>query len=139
MDFYEYLKEFEVKVIIQGILLGHFGKIEKISTKQTRLALFEKYLGSEIYTEVVMAVDYYGYYKKSSSLIDISRDLGSQHKMLDAIIIHFASVRMDQIAKLAAHLIEGFPHFKNELLYLRGFNYDKELKRRHVLANSPNR
>jgi hypothetical protein len=120
-SFEDYLSAFEQEVIVEGILRGILGQIGDIPVKPTRLAetSFGSKLGIQFPAETVCAIDYYGYFKKSSSLMNLSNE--SSRTSHRGIVVHFASVRTQHVIKLAPMLVSQFPDFKDEVLKLRGF------------------
>ncbi len=119
MNFNMYLKKFEERVIITGILSGCFGKKETVTAKECRLSrtTFGKILGKELQTKEICALDYYGLLKKSRGLYllisQINDSTQGQVKDVGEIsIVHFASIKIEKVAQLAPDLVSYFPAFK---------------------------
>jgi len=131
MDWFESYKiafEDAVRKGVENGVLGddkpvpaHFGKLHKRKIC--------KVMGLEIDTEVIMAIDYYGYMKKSRGFNSQVKEVmdnfkGSQVKLLDAKVVHFNSVRLEVLAKLAPELVTDFGDFKKAVLDAREFNHN---------------
>jgi hypothetical protein len=131
MDSFEKYKfDFEnaIRLGIENNILGvtkpvpaHIGKLHKRKIC--------KVMGVEIATDVVMAIDYYGYMKKSRGFNSQVKEVmenykGSQVKLLDAKVVHFNSVRLEVLAKLAPELVTQFGDFKKAVLDAREFNHN---------------
>ena len=133
-SFIDYREEFERKVIIAGIEQNCLGKSERVSANSGRLSAkpFGDKMGVEVNTDIVCAIDYYGHIKKSNGFGNMMRGLrkrffGKQIKFVRVIVVHFASIRLEKIAKLAPDLIAKFPKFKKEILDARGFVHNYEV------------
>jgi hypothetical protein len=133
IGFRQYLKAFENRVVIPGIIEGCFGKIEQVHVGPGKLARlpFGKRMGGYIRTNEVLVIDYYGYAKKSAGfaakIMDMKKKYsGKQIKMVRAPVVYFASIRLEKVAKLAPDLVASFSWFKKQILDARGFkhNYD---------------
>ena len=129
-----YLKEFETRVVIEGAVSGMIGASERVSLRsKTKLFLsdFGKTFGSDLDTDEIVVFDLYGLLKKSrgfhalKNIIDSgSFDRSGQVRSIFAPVIHFASIRYEEILHLAPDLIMEFSSIKRALLDLRGFNHD---------------
>jgi ABC-type Fe3+-hydroxamate transport system substrate-binding protein len=136
MDFNHYRDEFEKRVIARGVDERCLGKDEAVSLREGRLAVspFAQKIGKIIPHDARFAVDYYGYKKKSKGFFrytsDVQSDvkkLGHQVKGVIIPVVHFASIRVEKIAKLAPDLVADFPGFKKEILDARGFKHKYEI------------
>jgi hypothetical protein len=133
IEFHEYLTRFEEEVIARGIREGCLGKIELVPARLGRLSStpFGDKVGLLIENSFPFAVDYYGHYKKTSGVVlliqEIAQELGKQVGSVSAPVVHFASIRIEKVAKLAPELVVGFTKYKKELLDLRGFEHSYEL------------
>jgi len=123
----DYLKRFE-QLVAQGILLKKFGKCELASTRGSKLGKtkFGIWLGFTIDSDIDFIIDYYGYFKKSRGFNQKvmeyhAESSGKQIKAIETIIVHFPSIRIEQIADINDELIGGFPTFKACILKKRGF------------------
>jgi hypothetical protein len=126
-----YLRLFE-KAIAVEIKKGNFGKNELVSARGSKLAKtgYGRSLGNAIDSKEEFAIDYYGYIKKSRGLLDRIREerkilKASQLKSIQTKVVHFPSIKIDQIADFGAFFISGFPGFKKHILKLRGFQKEK--------------
>jgi hypothetical protein len=123
-DFLEYLNQFEVGVVICGFELDMFTKHTLVPVRPCRLAFehFGRLLGRTFDYAFPLVIDYYGMIKKSSGFMEKIMDIGKyQVKMLQAPVVFFASIRIEDVAEIAPALVSGFPAFKNRLLAERGF------------------
>lgn len=118
-----FMKTFEQKVVIPGLLNCKLGKLEEVSTQDGKLAKtnFGKTIGILLPYEGkdFIAINYYGHIKKSSTFYYTSR----KAKIGTVRVVHFASLRIEYIAKATKELelIAGFAKFKEEILKIRGF------------------
>lgn len=124
MDFLQnFMKVFEKKVIIPGLLKGELGRLEKVSTQSGKLAKtpFGKKMGYLLpYTgKELIAISYYGHIKKSPTFYYTPKNV----KIVTVRVVHFASLRIEYIAKVIEdfELIAGFVKFKESILKIRGF------------------
>lgn len=121
-NFEDYLSCFEQDVIVKGMSNGMFGQIMNIPVRPGKLAEseFGRMLGQEFNADAVCAIDYYGHFKKSSSLLNLIRDR-TDRSFHTGIVVHFASIRAQHVIKLAPHLVTQFDDFKDQVLRARGF------------------
>ena len=128
-NFQEYLMRFENVVIEQGVSSEILGRISRVPVAKGRLAstVFGRFMGPWIQSDVPFAVDYYGLLKRSSGLYQeimrLQRGLlvGRQLKIISAPVVHFASIKLDHMSRLAPHLLMEFSVFKETILKARGF------------------
>ena len=127
-EFNEYMDRLETLVLSTIVASGLVGKRDTIPVRLGRLSktAFGRKICLTLQSDVSFAVDYYGMLKKSSSLlqeIDWVREQlpGSQIKTIESLVIHFASVRIEHVARYCPDLIAGFPKFKKTVLVARGF------------------
>jgi len=81
-------------------------------------------------SDLAFVVDYYGLMKKSAGfsvqLEEAQRFFrGKQIKSLQALVVHFAAIRLEVIAELAPTLVIDFPVFKQTVLTVRGFSKER--------------
>ncbi len=121
--FKDYLTEFEEKVIVQGVEKNILGRPEMVAVRNGKLSKtpYGRLVGGVISTDVLMAIDYYGLTKKSLGFSAIVRDIDGQVRILESQVVHFASIRIENVAELATELVAEFPAFKHKLLKERGF------------------
>ena len=123
----EYLKKFE-QMISVGVSNKTFEKSELISVRGSKLGKtkFGILLGFTIDSDIEFVIDYYGYFKRSRGFASRIKLLKKeaprrQIKAIETITVHFASIRMEQIAYLSPALLPMFPEFKRFILEKRGF------------------
>lgn len=123
IPFDEYLQKLE-DMIVAGILNGKLGKREMLSVRPGKLAVtdFGKKIGKvHPHAKISFAIDYYGHYKRSAGFLKDRAVSSYQVGSMQTTVVHFASLRIEDIAKLGTpELITGFPAFKAALLELRG-------------------
>jgi hypothetical protein len=123
-EFKTYLAKFEKEIIVQGIQSGKLGKTMMVPIRRGKLDStdFGKKLGTVFAYAEPAAIDYYGFIKKSSGLIDnFASNTEMQIRAIKAPMVHFASIKIEYVSDLSSELVEGFPEFKKELVLLRGF------------------
>lgn len=125
----EYLDKLEKEVILKGqhdlFVTGHrkYVPVRRSSLMDTK---FGKVLGEIIDTDAIIAFEIYGLMRKSWGFIRHVEKLrqenpGQQIKSLKCPLVYFSQIRYEDIARLAPHLMQDFPEFKERLLKLRGF------------------
>ena len=71
------------------------------------------------------AIDYYGFIKKSSGLMaQFANSSDLQVRAVRAPIVHFASIKVEDVSDLSPELVRDFPGFKKLLVTLREFKRD---------------
>jgi len=123
MDFKKYLLQFEAQIIVVGVCRNVFGRSEVIPARRGKLAAtsFGKIIGLEFPAKSPIAIDYYGHMKKSTGFFEMIAEVDTQVRMIECSVVHFASIKLDDIVELSPELISDFPVFKREMLRLRGF------------------
>jgi hypothetical protein len=123
----EYLKKFE-QMISVGVRNKTFEKSGLVSVRGSKLGKtkFGILIGFTIDSDIEFVIDYYGYFKRSRGFTSRIKLLkkeapSKQIKAIETITVHFASIRMEQIALLKPSLLEEFPQFKSFILEKRGF------------------
>ena len=123
----EYLKKFE-QMISVGVRNKTFEKSGLVSVRGSKLGKtrFGIILGFTIDSDMEFVIDYYGYFKRSrgfaSQIKILKRDAPNrQIKAIETITVHFASIRVEQIAHLSPAMLAAFPEFKRFILEKRGF------------------
>lgn len=124
---FEYLKKFEQMISI-GVSNKTFEKSGLVSVRGSKLGKtkFGILVGFTIDSDLEFVIDYYGYFKRSRGFTSRIKFLRKdaprkQIKAIETITVHFASIRMEQIALLKPALLEEFPQFKSFILEKRGF------------------
>lgn len=135
-QFNEYVKLFE-QAVVGGVEKQVLGRVRPVPVTPGRLQKrkIRFALGDEIDTEFVLAIDYYGYIKKSRGLIKLIKEIleeqkGKQVKMIDVQLVHFNSIRLEVLARLVSvlclehsNIIADFGNFKKAILDAREFNH----------------
>ena len=123
--FRAYQKKFEGAVMGE---LHALAVMKMIPVRPGRLVKtrFGALIGRIFSHDKLLVIDYYGFLKKSSALVERIESeraelAGRQVRMLKALVVHFASVRMEDVARLAPQLVSDFPDFKKTILRARGF------------------
>jgi hypothetical protein len=127
--FKEAIERIEKKIIIKGIESLVFTSVGYVNARQGKLAKtkFGKAVGNIIHTNIPFAIDYYGHFKKSSCLLaQIEEDKtkiknDAQLKAITCIVIHFASIKIEDVAVINPNLLQDFISIKKEILKKRGF------------------
>jgi hypothetical protein len=127
-SFQEYMTALESTVLEAVVSSGTAGKRDTLPVRPGKLSRtsFGKRVGTTFESSVSFAIDYYGMLKRSTALlqeIQWVRDQlsGRQVKTVESLVIHFASIRIEHVARFNPHLIAGFPIFKKSILESRGF------------------
>lgn len=130
-----YLKAFEKKVVEAGVMSGLFDKSAMVPLRPGKLSRtpFGLFVGLTIDSPLSFAIDYYGLIKPSLGLrrdaqMSAQQYYGKQIKKMEAILIHFASVKIEDVDSLSnSELTAGFPKFKSLVLEMRGFGSDNSV------------
>lgn len=129
LNFHDYLERFEV-MIHDAVLAGQLGKMELVSVRPPRLesAYFGRVMYSSMDFDEPFAINYYGLIKRSRGFLDQLNEAcyelrGKQLKMMETTVVHFASVKMEDLNYLTANeqTIGHFPQFKAMVLGHRNF------------------
>lgn len=127
IGFEKYLQRFE-KAIARGVEAGMLGTDRMVPVSHGRLASkrIGRLLGDEVESDEVMAIDYYGYTKKSRGFRSRAEEAGKSRKncqvgALSAKVVHFNGVRLEVLAKIDLEIVADFAEFKREVLLARGF------------------
>jgi len=128
-NFKEYLSLFESHVLASKALFGVKEELVPVRPGRLSRAPVGALLGSTFVLPEPLVVDYYGHLKKSSGfLVKVERAkkkyVGKQVRMVLAPVVHFATVKIEVVAKLAPELVADFPAFKKRILNTRGFKHD---------------
>lgn len=128
--FKDYRDSFE-EVVIEGVRLGMLGMEKSIPITPGKLSRKQigRVMGSEIATDKSVVIDYYGYMKKSRGFnlavaAAVRTFSGKQVKMVNTTVVHFNSIRLEIIAKIAPSLVANFGNFKKTILDVRQFKHD---------------
>jgi hypothetical protein len=131
MDWFDsYAEKFEQAVAL-GVSSGVLGKTKSVPVHPGKLAKKKigQVLGEQISVGSVVVIDYYGYMKKSYGFKLMVKEViatldGKQLKMVEAPVVHFNSIRLEVLAKIAPGLVAGFAEFKKAILDAREFNHN---------------
>jgi hypothetical protein len=122
-DFKKYLNAFESQVICQGVVYGVLGQKELVATRNGKLSrtAFGRLIGNELNFDHPLAIDYYGFLKKSIGFKEMVRESEAQLRMIECVVVHFAAVKIEEIVEISPNLVAEFPVFKQQMLKRRGF------------------
>jgi len=115
--FFEYMMEFE-----RQLLRCDLGRDRIVNTeRQKNINLMDMAysMGWEIDSPVIGAIDYYGFIRKTTGLIEKGHTINS--RVLIAPVINFQSIKMSDLVRVDSRLVTFFPEYKNVILTLRGF------------------
>lgn len=114
----------EQDVIVPAVESGRFGTKKLVPVRDGRLihSGFGSFLIGQVDANVPLAVDYYGFLRKSAGFADLILSMqGVQVRMIEAMVVHFASIKIEDVAEIAPTFVQYFPKLKNFLLEIRGF------------------
>jgi len=125
MDFNEYLKDFESKIVVGGFTSGIFSAKEhvvplrpgKLSNSE-----FGQFVGEVFEADDIFAINYYGLYKLSEKIITVSNDAMNIFGTIRSIkcpVVYFNSIKFETVKKLSPELYENFAEFKKYVVDLR--------------------
>lgn len=124
-DFVPYQKNFEedVMCMLQALAIMKMVPVRPGKLAKTK---FGALIGCVFVYVPPLVLDYYGFLKRSSGLVEKIEEMqnkfvGKQIRCVKAPVVHFASVRMEDVASLAPELVGDFPEFKKMILDARGF------------------
>jgi len=122
-SFKSYLDLFELRVVCHGVVKEVFGKKEMVATRNGKLARtpFGRLIGSQLEFVNPLAIDYYGHLKKSTGFFDMLTEVDSQVRMIECDVVHFASIKIEDIVEIDPGMVAKFPVFKKQMLKRRGF------------------
>lgn len=115
----DYLLEFENKVLLKIYQSSaNSMKVEPVPIRPGKLLKtdFGGFIGQSFQHKDLIAFNYYGLFKISSGIINVDRD-GSNTVM--APVIHFSSVKIEDVEQHCKELIVDFVSFKKSLVVLR--------------------
>ena len=142
IHFTRYLARFE-SMVGKGVESGVLGQVMPINVNVGKLhcTRYARFMGNCIEYEIPFAIDYYGYYKKSYGFMHYLREVqeelvGKQIKTLDAILVIFNSIRVEDIQAISEdeYLLWGFTEFKQTILDHRGLG-----NKRRIITSRENR
>ena len=140
INFNKYLERFE-NVIGKGVELRLIGREMPISLREGKLyySRFANFMGRTIGDRTEFAIDYYGYFKKSSGLKDYIKYtqeeiINNQIKTINTTVVIFNSIRLEDIKALTndQYLLWGFIEFKEIILNKRGLGNRRRKLRKAV-------
>jgi len=130
INFKKYLSRFEKSIVVKGFTIGVLGTSQFVSVKNSPInsSTFAYKMGKLLNCEEVLALDYYGYFKKSKGFyLKVKKEReqlgGRQLKMVKSAVIHFNSIKMEDLLKITedSYLLSNFAEFKCKVLKKRGF------------------
>jgi len=123
-EFDEYLTLFENSIIVAGVEIGMLGKSELVPSREGKLSRtpFGRKIGMRVENDFPLSIDYYGHMKKTTGFYEMLKEVGeAQVRMVECIVVHFASIKIEQIVEIQSDMVAGFPVFKKQMLRERGF------------------
>lgn len=129
LDLDQYLEDFEKKVIVASIGNDGIFKKRQVPAKKGRLfkSEFADFVGYTIDHQDVFAIDYYGFFKKSTGFIEKMTSFKDiEIKSMNVPVAHFASIKVELLSDIAPELVVDFSAFKRHLLDIRGFKHGKK-------------
>jgi len=118
-------------ILSNAVSTGSIGMFGFVSCKDQKLAKtrYAKELGLFVPSEIIFAIDYYGYVKKTLGLsneIAARRKefLGKQLKAIKTVVVYFASLKIEKITEFSPDFVRHFPELKRTILKKRGFLRD---------------
>ena len=123
-------------MVCKGVEQEVLGRVMPMNIREGKLTYtsFGKFMGGCVDHKVPFAIDYYGYCKKSYGLVrylqEVQEELvNSQIKTIDAILVIFNSIRVEDIQVLSEdeYLLWGFTEFKNTILDRRGLGNKRRI------------
>jgi hypothetical protein len=135
--FQNFLSIFEdmVSEMVSSGLIGTMTELTRRAGKNSASTEFRSLLGSDIESNIVFAVDYYGYIKRSTALTRLfetmqERTLPSQVKAMNVPMVFFNSIPVQLVASLYPEWLSVFEEFKSFMVSQR-FNTPGEKWRKH--------
>jgi len=129
LDLIQYREDFENKVIVASIGNNEIFKKRQVPAKKGRLfkSEFADFVGYTLEHKDIFAIDYYGFFKKSSGFIDKMTSFKDvEIKSMNVPVAHFASIKVELLSDIAPELVVNFSAFKRHLLDIRGFKHNKK-------------
>lgn len=134
-DFKKYLRNFESRVIYEGVKSGALGKLRLVNVREGKLSRtkFARLMGDSLDFPVPFVIDYYGYSKRSKGFNrfvedEIKRVGDRQVKSVQTTVVFLASLKIEDLSKITSsqYLKGGFSEFKETILHWRGFEKGKK-------------
>lgn len=116
-QFFEYMYSFELALIN----VNDFWKPGVITSRECKLSTqkFGQLMGIRLDTDLNCVMDYFGLLKKSKGFFREARLCTD--KNVPTRILHFQSIKIENLISLSPNLIEYFPTFKQIILDIRQF------------------
>jgi hypothetical protein len=140
INFNRYLAKFE-RMVCYGVELDLLGRTMPVSVREGKLyySKFARFMGGSVENQTPLAIDYYGYFKKSFGLIRYLEEIqgeivDKQIKDISTTVVIFNSIRVEDIEVISKdeYLLWGFTEFKNTILDKRGLG-----NKRRTIENRP--
>jgi len=113
----EYLKLFENNIIIKGVenkILKPNKAMIPVKNGKLDSSEFGRFLGNKFEYNKPLAIDYYGLLKKSTGFDEACcKYCEVEIIRMKTDIIHFASIKIEDMSELDKDLIVDFPAFKS--------------------------
>lgn len=126
MNYLKYLQEFEQKVICKGFIIGHFNKRKEeiVPLRNSKLSKteFGEFIGKTFNCNERLAINYYGLFKLSTEIIkaaDSVKHIFGDVRSIMSPVIHFNSIRIEDVKKIAPDLFSYYPDFKKHIIDMR--------------------
>lgn len=131
MDWFNRYKDKFEQAVVAGIQSGVLGIEKSVPILPGKLSRkrIGKILGEAVLTDEPIVIDYYGYMKKSNGFQTLVNSVikeinGQQVKMISVPVVHFNSIRLEVMAKIAPELVQEFGNFKKAVLDAREFAHN---------------
>lgn len=120
--FDEYVQFFESNIAL-SVSRGTIGKATRGPVRDNALldTPFGQTMGVEIDSTVPFIIDYYGYLKRSRGQNKMMKDLAPDKRHVFATVVHFSSLHLDTINRVAPAMMSKFADFKCTIIEARGF------------------
>jgi len=121
----KYLGLFEKNIVVAGIenkLIATKEVMVPVKNGRLDVTPFGKFLDNWFDYEGVLVIDFYGLLKKSKGFLDKCASYEDvEIRRLLSPIVHFASIKIEDVVNLDSSLAIDFVGFKSYLVALRGF------------------
>lgn len=121
-----YLLNFEKDVVEIGFEKGIFdvGRGEAVPLRAGKLSKepLGKFVGDILYSDKVLAINYYGLYKLSRGIyqaVESVKVMFPDVRSIKSPVVHFNSLKTESVITLAPHLAPEFEEFKKYIVELR--------------------
>ena len=126
MNYQKYLYEFEKQIICSGFASDYFKKRKEeiVPLRYGKLSKseFGEFIGKTFNAEILLAINYYGLFKLSTEIIRAAKSVNhifGEVRSIKSQVIHFNSIRIEDVKNLAPELVIDYPEFKKYIVGLR--------------------